>query len=260
MSFFKKFPYVGYDYYGNGVVTNVVEISRFVRYIEEFKEDLDLYTYYEIQEGDRPDVISQLLYDTPEYYWTFFIVNDILRQGISSWPLSSMEFEKYMAEEYNGVAVTCRSEYIYDGDGLLVSIENSLADRFEIGETMVGFLSGATGVLKSKDPSKQQMIITDVVGTFQENEIIRGNYTEDSVTSYTVTDWQLAPHHYEDFQGREVDNSIYITGGHPFTLSNIVTYREYETRLNEERSRIRVVRPEHIFEFSRTYEKLVKTV
>lgn len=257
MSFFRNFPKTSYDYMGNGVNTKIVDLFRFVKPIDKFKDELDLYSYYQIQEGDRPDVVSQLLYKTPEYYWTFFIINEHLRTGISAWPLSSEEFEKYIAEEYDGIVVTCRPHYVYDGDGLLVSIENSLADRFEIGEPVVGFLSGATGIIHSKDVNMQQLVITNVEGVFQANEIIRGNYTEDAITTYQVMEWELAPHHYEDANGREVDNSLFISGGHPWTQANIITNREYETLLNEERSKIRVIRESKIFEFAEAYQELI---
>ena len=257
MAFFRNFPKTNYDYYGNGVATKVVDLFRFAKPIDKFKDELDVYSFYQIQEGDRPDVVSQLLYGTPEYYWTFFIINDHLRTGISSWPLSSEELEKYIADEYDGIVITCRPNYVYDGDGMLVSIENSLADRFEIGEPVIGFLSGATGVIESKDANKQQLVITNVVGTFQENEIIRGNYTEDYITAYQVMDWQLAPHHFEDANGREVDNSLFISGALSWTLSTPVTYREYETTQNEERSKIRVIRESKIFEFAQAYQELI---
>lgn len=257
MPFFRNFPKTNYDYMGDGVNTRVIDLFRFVKPIEAFKDELDVYSFYQIQEGDRPDVVSQLLYNTPEYYWTFFVINDHLKFGISSWPLSSNEFEKYIEEEYDGIVVTCRPHYVYDGDGLLVSIENSLADRFEIGEPVIGFLSGATAKIHSKDPNKQQLVLTDVVGNFQENEIIRGDYTEDSITTFQVMDWKLAPHHFEDANGREVDNSLFVSGGYPWTQSNIITNLEYETTLNEERSRIRVVRESRIFEFAEAYQELI---
>jgi hypothetical protein len=257
--FFRNFPKVEYDYFQNGIKTKVVDLFRFVKPIDKFKDELDTYSFYQVQEGDRPDIVSNLLYNTPEYYWTFFIINDHLRAGPSSWPMSSEDFEKFIAEEYDGVVVTCRPTYVFDGDGSLVSIENSLADRFEIGEPVVGFLSGATAVVHSKNTSLQQLVLTDVQGVFQTNEIIRGNYTEDSITTFQVIDWQLAPHHFEDANGREVDNSLFISGGHPHTLSNNVTNREYETDLNEERSKIRVVKPSKIFEFATAYQELINT-
>ena len=257
MSFFRIFPKVDYDNLGDGVMTKVIDIFRFVKTNQKFTDELALYSYYEIQEGNRPDVVSQLLYGTPEYYWTFFIINEHLRTGLSSWPLSSQQFERYMGEEYSGIVITCRPRYVVDGDGLLQSIENSLADRFKIGESVIGFISGATAVISAKDPSSQHLTLTDVVGTFQENEIIRGNTTQDYVTSYRVYDRQLAPHHWEDGNGRTVNNLSYISGGTPEIQLNLVTNREYEQNLNDQRSKIRVIREPRIFEFADAYQELI---
>lgn len=257
MAFFRNFPKTDYDFLGNGVKTKIVDLFRFVKPSDKFTDELSFYSYYEIQEGDRPDVVSQKLYGTPEYYWTFFIINEHLRTGLSSWPLSSDEFEKYMAEEYSGTIATCRPKYIYDGDGLLTSIENSLADRFTVGEQVVGFLSGATATLSAKNPTTQQMTLTNVLGVFQENEIIRGNTSQDFVETFRVYDRQLAPHHWEDGDGRTVHNAYYISGGTPEIQLKKVTYREYEQDLNDQRAKIRVVRESRIFEFADAYQDII---
>ena len=257
MSFFRNFPKVDYDNLGNGVRNKVIDIFRFVKPNQRFSNELSLYSYYEIPEGSRPDVISQMLYGTPEYYWTFFIINEHLRTGLSAWPLSSSEFEKYIDTEYKGTVVTCSPRYVVDGDGILQSIENSLADRYQIGEPVIGFISGATAIVKAKDPTSQQLTLTDVVGTFQENEIIRGNITQDYVTSHKVYDRQLAPHHWEDGSGRTVNNLSYISGGIPEIQLDLITYREYEQALNDQRSKIRVVRESRIFEFADAYQELI---
>jgi hypothetical protein len=257
MAFFRNFPKTNYDFLGNGVQTRIIDLFRFVKPNDKFTDELAFYSYYEIQEGDRPDVVSQKLYGTPEYYWTFFIVNEHLRTGLSSWPLSSDEFEKYIAEEYSGTIATCRPKYIYDGDDILRSIEDSLSDRFIIGEQVVGFLSGATATLTAKDPTTQQMTLTNVLGVFQENEIIRGNTSQDFVTTYKVYDRQLAPHHWEDGNGRTVHNALYISGGTPEIQLDLITYREYEQNLNDQRAKIRIVRESRIFEFADAYQDLI---
>jgi len=259
MSFFRNFPKTTFDFLGNGVQSTVIDIFKFIKTNDKFSDELALYSYYEIEEGDRPDVVSQKLYGTPEYYWTFFIINEHLRTGISHWPLSSEQFEKYMAEEYDGVLVTCRPRLVYDGDGLLQSIENSLANRYTIGEPVTGFISGATGKVHSKNPTTQQLIITDVSGTFIENEIIRGDYSLDYITSDRIYDWQLGPHHYEDGEGRTVNISRNIVGGIPEIQADLITYREYEQNLNDQRSKIRIIRDSRIFEFVDAYQELLNT-
>lgn len=91
-----------YDVSGQGNYVTLTDISRTVD-INNLNEDkVSYYTYYNIQNGDRPDIISQKLYGNPNYYWTFFILNDQLKTGINnSWPLSSADLENMISDEYD---------------------------------------------------------------------------------------------------------------------------------------------------------------
>ena len=105
MTFFRNFPKTNYDFLGNGVHTRIIDIFRFVKPSENFKDELALYSYYEISEGDRPDVVSQKLYGTPEYYWTFFIINESLKNGLDGWPRSYNEQQDYIEKKYDHCSV-----------------------------------------------------------------------------------------------------------------------------------------------------------
>ncbi len=87
--FFENFPKIRYDLLNNNKLIEVIDIFRHVDVNDVLADDLLSYRYYEIQEGDRPDQVSQALYGTPDYYWTFFIVNDFLKDGLPAWPISS---------------------------------------------------------------------------------------------------------------------------------------------------------------------------
>jgi len=101
-NFFSQFPKLSYDIDGEGSYVNLTDISRTVD-ISNLNEDKgSYYTYYDIMNGDRPDTISQLLYKTPQYYWSLFILNDSLKAGLNNaWPLSSLDFETMIANEYD---------------------------------------------------------------------------------------------------------------------------------------------------------------
>jgi hypothetical protein len=45
-----------------------------------------------------------MIYGTSEYHWTFFTINDHLRNGISEWPLSQTELDSYIASKYGKYA------------------------------------------------------------------------------------------------------------------------------------------------------------
>ena len=70
MNYFKLFPTVGYDVNRTGTQQDVVDIYRQVRPIGDRLDQLYSYTTYTVQDGERPDIVSQILYGTPKYYWT----------------------------------------------------------------------------------------------------------------------------------------------------------------------------------------------
>ena len=78
MAFFSLFPKVGYDLRNDGVLQNIVNLYRSVRPLQNFVDDVSAYKFYTVKNGERPDIVSDRLYGTPDFYWTFFIVNDFL--------------------------------------------------------------------------------------------------------------------------------------------------------------------------------------
>ena len=276
MSFFRQFPKIQYDFQNNGIDTRIIDIFRFVKADDRYLDDLSTYAFYQIQNGDRPDIVSNLLYGTPDYYWTFFVINEQLKTGLSGWPMSPEQFEDYMTTEYDGIVIETYPVIIRDGDGRIEEHRNSFAERFQLNETVTGILSGATGIVKAIDVQKSQLILRDVDGVFQENELVRGNTTLDEVTSYRVWDYRDAPHHYEDDDGNTIysalhideqyiydANNVLVTASNPIQTGtsdsevNIITNLEYETQLNDERANIRVIRPKLIYDFAKNYRDLI---
>lgn len=277
MPFFQQFPKTVFDFQNNGIDTKIIDIFRFVKAEDIVSDDLSIYTYYQIRNGDRPDIVSSLIYKTPEYYWTFFILNEHLKTGLSGWPMSTEQFQSYMETEYSGIVITTRPEIVRDGDGKITEYRNSLADRFFIGETVTGSRSGATGRVVSKDAQLSQLVLADVTGNFigdgvDDFESITGSTSQDSVASFRIYSEGDAPHHYEDVNGNISYNSLYIneskiyTPGSGYTIVPLdpavsdtvldaVSNYEYELQLNDERANIRIVRPSAIFDFANTFKE-----
>tara|TARA_R110000737_G_scaffold7175_4_gene21665 strand:+ start:3113 stop:5941 length:2829 start_codon:yes stop_codon:yes gene_type:complete len=96
MSFFEQFPKLKYDTNQDGIQNNLTDIFRYVDVIEGAVDNLYAYSYTEVADGERPDQLSQRLYGTPDYYWSFFITNDRLKNGLTDWPKSSNELDNYI--------------------------------------------------------------------------------------------------------------------------------------------------------------------
>ena len=105
MSFFSQFPKVSYDINADGIKTEITDMFRHVDVRDGFIDNYSTYTYYEIANGERPDVVSNRLYGTPDYYWTFFVVNETLKQGLNSWPNTSRSFDLMLEQDYSEYSV-----------------------------------------------------------------------------------------------------------------------------------------------------------
>ena len=105
MAFFKNFPTRQFNLNNTNEIVNVKDIFRHVDVDDLAIDPFSTYTYYEIQLGDRPDNVSQKLYGTTDFYWTFFILNDYLKEGIGAWPKSQQELTRYITEQFDKYSV-----------------------------------------------------------------------------------------------------------------------------------------------------------
>ena len=300
MPYFRQFPKIQYDFNQDGVINNVVDIFRQVRPLQNFVDEFSAYQYITIPDGDRPDIVSRRLYGTSDFYWTFFIINDFLHDGIGTWPMSMADLNEYIAKEYEGFALETRPRLVRNTDDGVTEFRNSLAGRFSVGQTMTGATSGATGKLMRKDIYLNQLIVQDVTGTFLGEgdgntlENVSGNRIDEQgdITVDTVQVWKAwkyadAPHHYyKTGDGKEdkitnPDRSTsygieaHVSNANFFSIPDdavlalqlqegseaapqYVSNRQYVFDLNEERSKIRVIDPNHIGKFNDAFRALIK--
>ena len=80
MLYFNDFPDVGYKFGDEVDETIFQNISVYAEVIDQIKSEVTFLNTFTIQEGFRPDQVSQILYDTPLHYWTFYLLNDDIRE------------------------------------------------------------------------------------------------------------------------------------------------------------------------------------
>jgi len=277
MAYFKLFPTVGYDFNRDGIIQNVVDIFRHARPLQNFADEINTYRQFTIPDGARPDICSQKLYGTPDYYWTFFIMNDFLHDGMSTWPMSQQDLFQYINTEYNGVAIETRPNIVRNTDGGIVDFRNSLAGRFQVGETITGGTSLATGTLTKKDIYLNQLIVQDVTGSFLGDglgnslEAIIGGTSTDSVASWKVYNYADAPHHWfkaGDTTESQVSNANFFSTTDDVNTNLILqegseaapeftSNRNFLFDQNEARSKINIIDPNYIERFAETFEELI---
>jgi len=100
MSFFQQFPTIDYDLQETNQFSKRFDIFRHVDVSTTQSDEFTSYLYYQVKDGERPDIVSQKLYDTPDYYWTFFVINDFLQAGFNEWYKSTFDFHRGLELEY----------------------------------------------------------------------------------------------------------------------------------------------------------------
>tara|TARA_Y100001937_G_C7134374_1_gene339174 strand:- start:4490 stop:5428 length:939 start_codon:yes stop_codon:yes gene_type:complete len=246
--FFNLFPNTKYDFEGQGKAQNIKNIFRSVRAIPEFIDEFSSYKLYDVINGERPDIISQKLYNTTEFYWTFFVINDFLHDGYRAWPMSQENLLEYLSKQYEGFVVTTNPEPILDADGLDDYSHDSIAGKFDLGETVFGSISGAKGTLTKKDSDMNQLIIQDVTlgsagvhpitgavdnnitgGQFIASENIVQNSNSDQVQIDKVFKYLDAPYKYfltGDTEKRPVTNRTFINSQITNTNTGVTTFAD----------------------------------
>jgi hypothetical protein len=189
MSYFTNFPQIDY-FFGNKVKpTRFTDLHVYIDLIDQIKDDVSVYTYYNLQDGDRPDQISQKLYGTTDYHWTLYLLNDDVR--LHGWPLSYNDMKEKAEEDYPNTVLLTR---------------NNLDNKFKVGTKVRGLTSGVEGTILKRSLDFGQIIIQGTK-SFTAGEIISATENDSVVTATidaVVVEYN-AIHHYEDDSARYVD-------------------------------------------------------
>ena len=112
-NYFKSIPNVNYDINGNApntfqTVTNIMKRPQFKPAV--IAEITDYYPY-RVQDGYRPDMVSNEVYGTPSYAYLVLMFNDIY-DPVFDWPMGGRQFDNYIISKYGGID-TARSTVKY---------------------------------------------------------------------------------------------------------------------------------------------------
>ena len=253
MAYFTNFESIDYDFDGSGINRTITNLAQYSTIITKNIDDVSFYSYYNILDGERPDTVSQKLYNTPEYYWTFFIINDNLQNYWHDWPKGSEELRSFAEAEYIGLAA------IFDAD-------EEAFGKFVVGGTVNGSLSNATGTVIAIYPTIGYIQIeqnkTSVANFRTEGESItltaaNSTKTEDiakvgnTLTCTSIVKAAYAPnYHIDDGTGERTRRR---TAG-----TSPVTNFEEENEVNLVKSRIKVIKPAHIGKVVAFWEKVMR--
>ena len=251
MKYFKDFQDVFYNFGNEAQPTLIQNISRYVDVVDQVKDDIAFLTFYTIQEGYRPDQVSVQLYDTPLYYWTFYLLNDNIRQ--QGWPLNNTEFQTYIKKIFPNTTVTTRQ---------------NISTKFKVGQTMTGNTSGVTGKIIRRNVDLGQIIVEGKPSFRTSGETFtstNSNGDLESIIAISSSDEHSAANYYTDTSGGIVDLSVDSANGAnpgdflaPGALKTEITNEQAYYNVNESLKQIRVIRPNLINNLVSGYKKAIR--
>ena len=229
MPYFQYFPRVNYKFGDETLPDIFTNISRYASVLDDVRDNIAFYFDYTISEFERPDQTSFKIYGTTDYHWTFFAMNDHIRER--GWPLTNREIIAKAIADYPNTTLVTRTP---------------LAGKFKVGQTVEGVVSAATGTILHKNVDLGQVTLSSIVGSFSAGELISSTNSDGEIEQITLTSSSLeylAAHHYENSDKEYVD--IDPTVG-PGALINEITNQDRYISLNDELKDIRIIKPDSI--------------
>ena len=224
LEFFKNFPEITYDL-SDGRTVLIKDFFRKSKIEKEAVNSIIEYSLYEIEEGDRPDILATKLYGSPHLHWTFFLVNDI--ENYYDWHKDSQTFERYIAKKYPGqIATANASTDIVDRK----TGASDSANKFLLGEKVTS--ASGEGRVILVEPEHNRIAI-DGKG-FVANETITGKVSTKSFVPASVVNHQDGVSYYKK------DNLKKNTSSEGYTS---VSMYDDEFEKNESKRNIKVIAP-----------------
>jgi hypothetical protein len=240
MNYFNSFPNAIYQFGEETSTTIFNNIAIYADVVDQIKDQVTAYRNYQIQPYERPDQVSFKLYNTPNFHWTFFLMNDNLRE--TGWPISNDDVFQIVKKRHPHKTINTNSV---------------LWDKFKEGQTFIGQQSGATGLVHKQILDLGQLIVTNINGNFIAGETLisyDGNGIEQIILNSLIDEYNSI-HHYVDADGEYVD----IDPTNNVQTYTPVTYLEKYIKQNEDQKTIRVIRKDIILDIAIAFKEAIQS-
>lgn len=241
MDYFNNIPDISYRFGNETTFNNFVDLTAYVSIVDEIKDNVSFYNPYYIREAMRPDQVSIELYGTPIYHWTFFFMNDKLKEF--GWPIDSQRLLEKAQHTYFKIAMQTTSD---------------LTNIMKVGQNVQGVSSGATGIVDSRNLDfgiiyVDKTSVTDFRSSENIFSVVGDVTTEIGVTT---SEQYNSPAYYKDANGDRADFDPLVGPG---ALLTEVTRLEQLTEENEDLRSIKVIKPNLISQVVSSFKQALST-
>ena len=97
--YFSNFPSIVYDATGNFDFKVVTNLLRRVALRQKVSADVLVFDYYDVKDGETPEIIAHKLYGDSELHWVILLINNITDR-YHQWPKSYTQWLSFLEEKY----------------------------------------------------------------------------------------------------------------------------------------------------------------
>jgi hypothetical protein len=120
--YFSHFPLLTYPFEINGqiVYKPIIDLTVNVRLQKEIINEISLYDWYDIQDGETLDILSHRFYNSSTYHWVLMLANDIYDYQ-TDYPMFTQVLHDYIIQKYTQEHVN--DIHHWEKDGLIVDAQ-----------------------------------------------------------------------------------------------------------------------------------------
>ena len=297
--YFDKFPVLNYfQQFGKETkFTLVTDIIRRVKINTYGKDESTFFIKYDLKDGDTPEIISDKLYDTSDYFWVVLLINEALNpyydMSLGYAALDSSIKRKYFGKYFYLTDINDDKEISGLTFNINDTIWNSSGSADSYGLTQEHFSLRARVV--DHDPTYARIRVDgggsaeyeafevgDYIGVYKGQNVERAKINR-------IEDGVYALNHFETATGGYVDPLAAIADGTPLGLTGatgdfmttppqfyqtrlgvylgisgarntdfIKTNYETATELNDDKRSIKLIHPDYLDDIVAAFESIIQ--
>jgi hypothetical protein len=95
----------------------LTDITRNIRFRRDVLANITVYDYYDIVDGETPEIVAEKIYGNAQYHWILMLVNERY-DYLGEWPLTQPNLDQYIIDKYGATANNIH--HYENADGLVV--------------------------------------------------------------------------------------------------------------------------------------------
>jgi len=238
---FQNFPEIQYTL-NTGKIVTIKDFFRKSTIEKSAVNSIIDYTYYELQDGERPDVVASKLYGDGDLHWTFFLVNEL--ENYYDWHMDTETFEAYLNDRFKGQTL-----FASQPSQLITEAANIVG--FEIGEKITDSTGLKIGRVTRVNPTYKSITVDG--HKFAPADVVTGSASTKAFTVHSVADHRDSTSYYVN---ADKIKRNYQDAGNPPVYSAVSHYTE-AWDVNEAKRKIKIIRPEKIKRVVSEFERVM---